>query len=290
MKFTWKRSVDPKAELRALVGDYELPSFSGVAVSTLGLLRDDADLGAVAERIMTDPGLSVRILRTVNSAAFGMRQEVTNLQYATSLLGRSRVEALVLAAAVGEALPSPQGLDLDDFWRTSARRACLAKAIAARISPAAAMESFTGGLLQDMAIPLLAAARPDEYLGVLRTAEAEPDRPLRAVEAERLGYDHAQVGAVMAEAWNLPETLITAIADHHRPGERAPRPVEAVALVPHGHSDDGLERLRGYCTDQLGVQAEAVDGMVETASSEAVSLAESMTGSPAGTAPAAGAA
>ena len=45
----------------------------------------------IAERIMTDPGLTVRVLRTANSAAFGLRQQATNLQYAANLLGRSRL-------------------------------------------------------------------------------------------------------------------------------------------------------------------------------------------------------
>ena len=279
--FVWKRSPDPKKELRQLVGDYELPSFSTTAVATLSLLREEADLTRVADRIMTDPGLSVRVLRTVNSAAFGMRQQVTNLQHATSLLGRSRVEALVLTAAVGDALPTPAGLDLGDFWQTSARRACLARQIANRVSAPTAMESFTAGLLQDMAVPLMAAARQKEYLSILQTAADDPSLTLRSVEEETLGYDHAQVGAVMAEAWDLPESLITAIADHHRPGERAPAAVEAVAYVPHGPQPEELTGLRGYCVKTLGVQEDVLDGMIERASSEAISLGESMTGRPA---------
>ncbi len=274
--FVWKRSRNPKAKLRQLIGDYELPSFSTVAVSTLGLLREGADLGVIAERIMTDPGLAVRILRTVNSASFGMRQKVSNLQYATSLLGRARVESLVLTAAVAEALPSPAGLDLEAFWSTSAQRACLARAIAARVSPSTAMESFTAGLLQDMAIPLMAAAKPHAYLAILETA-SHPDRPLLSAEQATLGYNHAQVGAVMAETWELPESLITAIADHHQPGQRAPAAVEAVGHVAYGEKTDPSDLVR-FCRSRLGVQPDVLDAMIQDATKEATSLAESITG------------
>ena len=41
--FVWKRSQDPKSELRQLVGDYELPTFSASAVSTLSLLREEGE-------------------------------------------------------------------------------------------------------------------------------------------------------------------------------------------------------------------------------------------------------
>ena len=274
--FRWKRSADPKAELQQLIGDYELPSFSAAAVSTLGLLREDADMAVIAERLMSDPGLSVRILRTVNSAAFGLRQPATNLAYAVTLLGRSRVESLVLAAAVGESLPADSELDLVGFWRTSAQRACVAKQIAASVQPAQQMEAFTAGLLQDMAVPVLAASHADRYVELYRRSETEPTLTLRDIELDTLGYDHAQVGAMMAESWELPESLITAIADHHLVGRRAPDAVEAVSCIRHSEPPDDLESLRTHCSEHLRLQPAAVETMIEAAGEETSSLAESM--------------
>lgn len=272
----WKRSADPKARLGELIGNYELPSFSATALSTLGLLRDDADMNQIAERIVADPGLTVRILRTVNSAAFGLRQEVTNLVHAVSLLGRSRVEALVLAAAVGEALPESDVIDTAGFWRTSSQRACLARKIAASLDPATEMEAFTAGLLQDMAVPLLAAAHPQQYATIYQRSEADASCTLRDLEEEAFGFDHAEVGAMMAESWSLPENLITAISDHHHVGQRAPSAVEAVALIRHTEPPDELESLRAHCDTQLQLASDALDVMIEAAVAEALSLAESM--------------
>lgn len=275
--FRWKRSADPKAELKQLIGDYELPSFSAAAVSTLRLIREDADMRVIAERILADPGLSVRVLRTVNSAAFGLRNQVTDLTQAVTLLGRSRVEALVLAAAVGDSLPACEGIDLAGFWRTSARRACLARRIASRVEPASQMEAFTAGLLQDMAVPVLAAAHGERYTAIYRQVEADrAEGPLDDLEQRELGYDHAQVGAMMAESWDLPEGLITAIADHHAEGERAPQAVEAVARIHHREPPDELDGLRAHCRDQLGLEGDALETMIESASEEASSLGESM--------------
>ncbi|NNF13165.1 MAG: HDOD domain-containing protein [Gemmatimonadetes bacterium] len=276
--FRWKRSPDPQAELRELIGDYQLPTFSAGAVETLRLLREEADLNQVAERLLTDPGLSVRILKTVNSAAFGMRQQVSNLGHAVSLLGRSRVEALVLTAAVGDTLPTPAGMDVDSFWDTSARRACLARLIAKNRDPSVEMQAFTAGLLQDMAVPVLALAKPDVYPELYRRAATDEGPPLYEVERDALGYDHAQVGAMMAESWDLPEGLITAISDHHLTGERAPAPVEAVAQLRHGASDDALEGLRAHCLQSLGMEEGAIDRIIETAEAEATSLARGMRG------------
>lgn len=274
--FKWKRSPDPKKELQSLVGDYELPSFSSVAMSTLTLLREDADMNAVAGKIMTDPGLSVRVLKTVNSAAFGMRKEVTNLQYATTLLGRSRVESLVLTAAVGGSLPSPAGIDVQRFWQLSARRACLARRIAQKKHPETAIESFTAGLLQNMAVPVLAEAHGARYSDLYQGSYGSNGASLHHRELDSFGYDHAQIGAMMAEVWGLPEGLITAIADHHHVGQRAPDAVEAVAHVDHGDPADGLDALREHCQSTLELQAEELDPLIEDASAESASLADSM--------------
>lgn len=276
--FRWRRSSDPKAELKELIGDYELPTFSAGAVETLRLLREDADMPQVAKRLLVDPGLSVRILKTVNSAAFGLRQEVSNLGHAVSLLGRSRVEALVLTAAVGDTLPASTGIDVDSFWGTSARRACLARLIAKERDPSVEMQAFTAGLLQDMAVPVIALSKPDVYPGLYREAAAEGGPPLHEAERDVLGYDHAQVGAMMAETWDLPEGLITAISDHHLAGERAPEPVEAVSKLRHGTSEDALEPVRAHCLSALGMEESSLDRLIETATAESVSLAQSMRG------------
>ena len=274
--FRWKRSPDPRAVLQRLIGDYEVPSFSAAAVSTLGLLRSDTDMALIADRIMADPGLSVRILRAVNSAAFGMRQQATNLVHAVTLLGRSRVESLVLTAAVRASIPTPRGMDIVGFWQTAADRACLARNIAARVHPSLESESFTAGLLQDMAVPVLAAAHPDRYAAIYQQCEPDTTGLLHEMEQEAFGYDHAQVGAMMAENWGLPEPLITAIADHHLTGQRAPCAVEAVSHIRHSEKRDDLQALRTHCRETLKLPQSDLEAMIESAGAESSSLAESM--------------
>ena len=60
----------------------------------------------VAYQLEGDPGLNVKVLKTVNSAAFGLSTRVSNLHHAVTLLGRSRLETIVLPQAVNNILPS----------------------------------------------------------------------------------------------------------------------------------------------------------------------------------------
>ena len=48
---------------------------------------------------------------------------------------------------------------------------------------------------------------------------AEEDLPLYEAEAEVMGATHADIGALLAERWNLPSELHEAILGHHNVGE-----------------------------------------------------------------------
>ena len=254
-----------------------LPTFSTSAISTLSLLRADGEMAEIAEGILADPGLTIRILRTVNSAGFGLRQEVTNLVTAANLLGRSRLESLVLTAAVSDSLPTPPGLDLEGFWRTSAHRACLARRIAGAVDPSRAVEAFTAGLLQDMAVPVLVSADPERYGDVYRQAGTDRSATLHEIEKNTFGYDHAEIGALMAESWSLPDGLIQAIAGHHDVDPSEAGAVGAVGRVKHTEPQDDLSSLRSHCEVHLGLTSDTLDQLIDAAGTESTSLADSMT-------------
>ena len=214
----------PRAELTEALGEAHIPSFKVNVMRLLKQLRDDTStLATIARTAEADPGLTVRILRTVNSPAYGLRRKVDSVQHAISLLGRSELETLTLAMAVRGAIPKSEHGDRK-FWQLAARRAGMARNLAQRIEPSVASLSFSAGLLQDLAIPLLAQARPSyrELLSDVKGGE-------ETVFAERAayGFDHPQVAGWLCECWGFPEALQTAISGHHShreaPGTRAPR-------------------------------------------------------------------
>ena len=211
----------------------ELPTFPQITMSALEMARDDdASLSALADVLATDPGLSVTIMKTVNSAAYGCRQQVRNIHHAVSLLGRNEIEAMLIAAAVKGALPTSgvAGLDPARFWATAAKRAAAAKLLAQELDPSAASESFTAALLQDMAVPVLLNQRGGLYADVV-SAWHQGQMDLAQLERLSFEWDHALVGAQMGEHWQFPEALVHAIGSHHGTDEGMYRPLPAVALV-----------------------------------------------------------
>ena len=165
------RQQDPRENLVQALGEQELPSFPALVWTVLEKLRaPEGSLQEVGRLLAADPGLSVRLLRTVNAAGTGLRRQVNNVPHAVMLLGRRQVEAMVLAVAVRDALPvhGDGGFDSTAFWQTAAHRAVSSYALARVVEPAIAELSFTAALLQDMALPLLTQRRPESYARLVR--------------------------------------------------------------------------------------------------------------------------
>jgi len=234
--------VNPRTALTEVLGEAGIPTFPALTISTLKALRDpDSSMKKVGELVSTDPGNSVRVLKLVNSAAYGLRRPVNNVNHACTMLGRTTLEGIVLAVAVGDAMPrgDTQGYRPERFWRAAARRATTARALAEVLDPASASASFTAGLLQDLAVPLLAHHKPG-YDPMLEQW-VHDGGSLEDLERESFGWDHATVAGWLCEDWCFPGTLGSCIAGHHEQ-EGVPAPVSLVSLLGEAE-DQGVEEM-----------------------------------------------
>ena len=230
------RRSKQERELRAVVKGQELPHFPEVTLRVLERLRDpEADFAEIADSLQWEPGLVVQVLRTVNSAAYGVSARIENVRHAISFMGRSQLEQLVLANAVKDSLPraSAMGFRYERFWRAASFRAALARAFAHELHPARSAEAFTAGLLQDMAVPVLAHARPDDYGPLLEAWHGGEGQSLEDLERDEFGWSHAQVGGLLGQVWELPEALVGAISLHHSSEHTDQEVLPATRLVAH---------------------------------------------------------
>lgn len=266
-----KKSVGSsnKALQRAL-GDYQMPQFPAVAMKAMKLLRNDqASLHSVAQIIMGDPGISTSMLAMVNSAANAMKHPVNSVPQAAALLGRSQVESILVAVAVGRSLPTKsQYHDMSQFWLAAARRASIASGFAAKLHPTTQSTSYTAGLLQDMAVPLLMESKKNDYANLFHQwQEGDGDGDISEEERNRFEWTHAEVAGWMCKDWNLPETLVTAITTHHSPTADVPGSEPAVLLVSliRGPEDSrGVETLIEHAVSQYNLSSDECVAIVET--------------------------
>lgn len=265
-----KRS--PKGELSRILDGHELTSFPLVVSRAMRLLRDpDCTLATISTELEKDPGASARLLTLTNSASRGLRRKVSSVDHALALLGRSEVEALLLTLAVGRSVGGAGvvGFDASSFWQASARRAVVARRLARRIDPSSHGETFTASLLQDMAVPVLARARRDRYVAVHAQWRSDGGS-LAELERSEFEWDHAYVGATMAESWSFPDTLTESISGHHA-GEGPLPAARLVASLGEG-SDLHLDELVEEARRSHALPSDDVVAILEEAGEEAAEI------------------
>jgi putative nucleotidyltransferase with HDIG domain len=175
-----------------------------------------ADLNHV---ISLDPVLVGRVLKLINSAYYGLGQQITNLVRAIIMLGINTVKNLALSSAVLGNLSSNKssvGLNMEGFWRHSLCVGVAAKIIAKKrgIDIKQAEEYFTAGLLHDIGKIPLNAVLANDYMLTVSASDREKVSLVRA-EDRVLGINHCTAGAMIVKAWKLEGAVGDAIVYHH---------------------------------------------------------------------------
>lgn len=269
------RRAGSAAELRAVLGDAEVPTFPTPVIRTLEALRSPRSTAAeVADALSADPGLTVRLLKLVNSAGFSPVKPVTSVDQAVAIAGFGAVESLVLSVGVNAVMPRRpvEGYEQARFWRAASRRAVVAKGLATELHPATSSLSFTAGLLQDMAIPLLAASRDDYSPLLVEWHNGGED--LHRLEAEAFDWGHSDVAEWLCQGWELPDSLSKAIRGHHEPqAQLAPPAVLLAAPLREEDQPEILEAVVTSASEDFGMKPDRVVAIIDEATASADELA-----------------
>lgn len=206
-----------EVEIAAIVEN--MPPFPRSAHMVLQLTSDlNSDPKELVSVIEHDPVLLLKLLRIVNSPYFGLSQRITSVNHAVLYVGINTVKNLALSAAALGALPrnNAAGFDMDAFLTHSLAAAAIARVFAKKIGVPEkdAFDFFLAGLLHDFGKVVFANFMPDEFHNSVKLAKEE-NIPLYQAEAEIFKIDHAQVGAMLAEKWQLPTGIIEALKNHH---------------------------------------------------------------------------
>lgn len=271
----------------------ELPALPSTIARLLGLLDDElASAESVLEVIGCDPALTANLLKLCNSAYYGLRRQVGTVQEALVMLGNRTVVSLAFAASLGDVLRGPLAgyrLERDTLWRHSLAVAIGAAHLADAHGDRALRErAFTAGLVHDIGKLVLNAPLKSKLQQLPQTTD--PDELLRG-ERDILGFDHAEAGRALAEAWNLPADLVTVIGGHHGPGPFGPEPravllraVVAANLIACGAGfgagiaaggDQGRAQLAA-----MGVADDELTSVAARLAGDVASLADALKGRP----------
>jgi len=273
--FSFFKKEDPHARLHDILGDYELPKFRKTVFETLKRLRDTRATSAdIAEVMSMDADLTSRVMRTVNSLAYAPKTRIKNLEHAVTMLGNAELERIVMMIGAKMTVPKnvPTYVDMDAFWQRAGLRAVIARGLANLTTPTEAGLCFSAGFLQDFSVPMIASSKGDEYADIYETS-AQGKKPLHKIEQEKFGWDHAELGALVCNEWELPEDIAVAISAQNDPESKLrPDPVFYVSDLPDEDDEAWRERLKEQVLAQHDVSEEALDAMLEEAGEKAREL------------------
>jgi putative nucleotidyltransferase with HDIG domain len=223
----------------------DLPS---LPIAVLRVAKESASPGAttarVAECLASDQALSARVLRLANSAYYGLPRQVKDLREAVMVLGMRCVRNLAIVASSYPWLSKSQngyGLPPEVLWQHSVGVAVASQLVARNKAVHPDESAFTAGLLHDLGMTVMGVWLERGRADVVRLIQRDCV-PLAEGEMSICGFDHTEVGARLAESWNLPPEIIEAIRYHHSPDDCDPRS----ELVDCVHVGDYLTYSLGF--------------------------------------------
>ena len=194
--------------------------------------NDEAGTAELHQIVRTDPPLSARLIRCVNSAAFGLRHPIRDLQHAVTYLGFKEVRNLALTACVADVFKTDDQIgpySRTGLWRHMVSVAVCARMIAARRKMPQFEEAFLAGLLHDIGIILEDQCFHAQFVTMLENLE--PNKKLVDVEREHFGFDHTVLGHRLGERWHFTEPALGAIRIHHSMDQCEGEDGETIACV-----------------------------------------------------------
>ena len=233
-----------------------------VTVKIIELVEDPGssarDLHAM---ISTDPALTARMLKVVNSAFYGLPRQIASINRAVSLLGLNAVKNIAVAASLAKLFRGGDiGPDFNahELWLHSCVTASTARIIAQGNRRNAVDEAFLAGLVHDVGI--LVELQHDRARFAEAIALAAAGRDLRECEREVLGEDHEAFGSALCEHWKFPSSLVWVAGHHHDPAS-VPQANCDLPMIVHVADRIAAEIAGGFSLDLQdgGISPEALD-------------------------------
>jgi HD-like signal output (HDOD) protein len=195
---------------------HKLPQVPEVVQAIINQLNNPhAEIQDIAKNVAKEQVITLKILRLVNSAHFGLSRKVSSIEEATSMLGMNQLKILVVASGLVSSIPKINDFDIRKFWDNCFRTSAYAKWLGeqAKLSGDVA---YTAGLLVNLGTLMIRMAYPSEANEIEQHAKAG-NTPREDIEINRMGFTNQEVGAELCRRWKFADDLILAIQQSGQP-------------------------------------------------------------------------
>lgn len=242
---------DTQKRIAKMVGSIkDLPPLPNIVSSAMRMLSDpETPVEKIEALIGQDQALVANLIKVGNSALYGGLQKATTLRQVLTRLGLKTTRNLILtASARGYFLNNQKGMRVwgQNLWQHSVESALAARRIAEAINYAFPEEAFIGGLVHDIGKLIILMLFPDPFKEILKLKKMD-QMDSKTAENRILGLDHEQIGRLLMDRWNMPDSAKACAEYHHRYQES--RGYEELAAIV-AYAD--------YLSRQYGTKSEGV--------------------------------
>lgn len=229
-----------------------LPALPEIYFRVSELIDDEnATMYDIGVAVQSDPSLTSKILKLVNSAFFGLATEITSIGQALSLIGQKQLRHILMGSVLSEIFSDIYHPDfsMHDFWEHSIRTAIISRHLALQNANIIDHDAFfTAGLLHDIGRLIIVKELPEIQSQLGQNTSNNSDFIL-SKEKEILGFTHADVSRAVLKKWALPGMLVQAAYMHHQTDHQGPFAIDTAIvyvanILSHYKLDDDLETLR----------------------------------------------
>ncbi|MFH2091952.1 MAG: HDOD domain-containing protein [Pseudomonadota bacterium] len=230
----------------------------------------DSSMADIANVIQYDPVITASILKSCNSAYYGLKHPVESIKDAVNMLGTDQVVELALLKTGTQSLSGCQegyGLEQGDMWKYSVSSAVVAKQVAVKIGLKNKNTIFTSALIKDIG-KLILEKHVLKNIETINDLVENQHFSFQEAEKKVLGIDHAELGAMIAKTWQFSPRMIKIIRHHHLSDETMIKDKEIAAvyladcicmMMGSGVGSDGLSyRFKNQVMKELGISANDV--------------------------------
>jgi putative nucleotidyltransferase with HDIG domain len=205
---------------RILKSIYTIPAFPATGNKVAQLLtKPDYSVNEVANVIKLDPSITANILKMANSAYFGPRHKISNINDAVVYLGQQNLLRAIQTAGVSKYYKKGALGYFDkvtDLWEHSVAVALMSQIISKKITGKEDTTLYTAALLHDVGKIIMGEFVRDS---LAKISELVSTQNISFLDAEEviIGINHADLGGKIAAYWKFPIEIRDAISFHHRP-------------------------------------------------------------------------
>lgn len=270
-----------------LVNQSEISSIKSIVSGVVRIINDPkSSIWDLKEMVEIDPPLAAKVLKVANSTYYSPPQKIGEIKQALIWIGFDTLKEMALSQKVSVLFndnDSIEGYSRLSLWKHCIAAALITKMIYRREFRERGANAYVAGLLHDIGIIVESQFLQNDFSLVLSKTKNE-QKNLAEAEQEVFGLHHADIGMAIAENWNLPEELVTAIGYHANPleaGQNSSKLASTLYIAEYcaqqnciGYSEAPFQNNEAFqqCLAKLNIDPHALDLIVEDAKGELTAM------------------